>query len=187
MTTYSTPNLDKMYVEEHLKLRPSVKKRWLKALRSGEYPQCREAMRYESNEPTAYCCLGVLTDIYVSEQDEYGWNFHPELLQDGDEELPSTDVIKWAFTEGSYEDIDVDVVGCQFQDKAWEVSPTETVASKHKERFDNIEKRTGSYFSSEEAKEQEVKNKTVNIRTLYGLNDLGFDFDQIADIIEEQF
>jgi len=39
---------------------PTIKKQWLKALRSGQYEQGRMALRTEAG---TYCCLGVLVDI----------------------------------------------------------------------------------------------------------------------------
>lgn len=37
-----------------------VMKRWIKALRSGEYKQGRGCLRTDNNE---FCCLGVLCDV----------------------------------------------------------------------------------------------------------------------------
>lgn len=43
----------------YAKLRSDIKKSWLKALRSGNYEQCRKRLRHDD----AYCCLGVLCDL----------------------------------------------------------------------------------------------------------------------------
>ena len=41
-------------------LKPKFKKRWLKALRSGEYPQTENALvEMWGGKPVGYCCLGV--------------------------------------------------------------------------------------------------------------------------------
>lgn len=40
---------------------PNVKAEWLTALRSGDYKQTKGALR----DNTGYCCLGVLTDLWV--------------------------------------------------------------------------------------------------------------------------
>lgn len=47
------------------KMKPEIKERWLKALRSGEYTQGRGSLRYTKREKQvdAFCCLGVLCDI----------------------------------------------------------------------------------------------------------------------------
>jgi hypothetical protein len=42
-----------------------VKKLWLKALRSGKFPQAQTALRVvEHHEVVGYCCLGVLCEVY---------------------------------------------------------------------------------------------------------------------------
>ena len=40
----------------------TVKKQWVKALRSGKYDQAQEVLRTEDNK---FCCLGVLCDLQV--------------------------------------------------------------------------------------------------------------------------
>lgn len=43
------------------KMDPSLKAKWVTALRSGEYAQCRNGLiEGPFGEPTSYCCLGVL-------------------------------------------------------------------------------------------------------------------------------
>lgn len=45
---------------------PELKAKWVDALRSGEYPQAQQvlvAIDKDSNEPTGYCCLGVLCKV----------------------------------------------------------------------------------------------------------------------------
>ncbi len=44
------------------------KKKWLAALRSGEYRQGREALRQRVKKSDAYCCLGVLADLVAPEE-----------------------------------------------------------------------------------------------------------------------
>lgn len=47
-----------------------VKKKWLKALRSGKYPKGKESlveMKKDGKTIKGYCCLGVLTDLYIKE------------------------------------------------------------------------------------------------------------------------
>ncbi len=55
---------------------PDIKKLWVDALRSGEYPQGR----YSLSKNGRYCCLGVLCDLAVKADvvphptpDEYGY------------------------------------------------------------------------------------------------------------------
>jgi hypothetical protein len=44
-------------------MNPEVKRRWVEALRSGEYKQGFRKLR----EGDRFCCLGVLSDLYNSE------------------------------------------------------------------------------------------------------------------------
>ncbi|MFO0203313.1 MAG: hypothetical protein ACK528_09315 [Alphaproteobacteria bacterium] len=43
-----------------------VKNKWVKALRSGKYKQGRKNLNYNG----AYCCLGVLCEVYLENCDE---------------------------------------------------------------------------------------------------------------------
>lgn len=43
-----------------------IKQCWIEALRSGEYQQTQGYLRTD----TGYCCLGVLTDLYIKETGE---------------------------------------------------------------------------------------------------------------------
>jgi len=48
------------------KMDPKVKRRWVKALRSGAYPQTSGALAVRSgspDQPDSFCCLGVLCDV----------------------------------------------------------------------------------------------------------------------------
>lgn len=46
-----------------------IKEKWVTALRSGEYTQTRQCLR----KGDTFCCLGVLSDIYISETDAAKW------------------------------------------------------------------------------------------------------------------
>jgi hypothetical protein len=52
-------------------VKADVKTRWVQALRSGEYPQTRGALRRVSaiadGPPRGFCCLGVLCDLAAKE------------------------------------------------------------------------------------------------------------------------
>jgi hypothetical protein len=47
------------------KMHPELKKKWLEALRSGEYKQGQGCLRKSTSEGDKFCCLGVLTDIVI--------------------------------------------------------------------------------------------------------------------------
>lgn len=84
-------------------MRPDVKVKWLKALRSGKYEQADGKLYDGDNQ---FCCLGVLCDIYRKERkvgfDKMwdGVNFFAneedrETLDDHDGVLPPS-VVSWA-------------------------------------------------------------------------------------------
>lgn len=45
-------------------MRRDIANKWIKALRSGKFKQCRGALQ----RPEGHCCLGVLTEIYIHEK-----------------------------------------------------------------------------------------------------------------------
>ena len=59
-----------------------IKKRWLKALRSGKYKQGREllAFRADKEEKYGYCCLGVLADIVAKDEWRVSRTIHGTAL-----------------------------------------------------------------------------------------------------------
>lgn len=53
----------------------NLKKRWIKALRSGNYEQtteylCSDNGRYDPSANIGHCCLGVLSDVMGVDQDD---------------------------------------------------------------------------------------------------------------------
>lgn len=78
-------------------MKPEIKKRWLEALRSGEYEQ-GVFMLYGERK---FCCLGVLTDLYLQSVGETwvktidGASHHIPGDIDGTGYLPDV-VIEWA-------------------------------------------------------------------------------------------
>lgn len=49
-------------------MKKTVTKKWVKALRSGEYLQGRGYLAQEENGEHKFCCLGVLCNIYQEEK-----------------------------------------------------------------------------------------------------------------------
>ena len=77
-----------------------IKRRWVEALRSGEYKQGREALKCQGQ----FCCLGVLCDLHAKETntkwvDHINKDFSSDYL-DQDSVLP-IQVMDWAGTQGS--------------------------------------------------------------------------------------
>jgi len=52
-----------------MKLKPEVKEIFLEALRSNDYKQGRGSLRIVEDGQCSFCCLGVLTDLYLKEND----------------------------------------------------------------------------------------------------------------------
>lgn len=77
-----------------------VKKLWIDALRSGEYDQGQYRLRVGD----CFCCLGVLTDVYIKETGDGAWTRRPGESEDsfifkGDSVDTSSlpiEVVKWA-------------------------------------------------------------------------------------------
>lgn len=91
-----------------LKMNPEVKKKWLKALRSGEYKQTVGVLHKKGG---GFCCLGVLTDLYLKEKGiEDGWvgedrgdECQVKLTKSGEhdfENLLPSKVASWAGLKG---------------------------------------------------------------------------------------
>ncbi len=51
-------------------MKAAVKKKWVAALKSGEYKQTRKELRNKDG----FCCLGVLCDLYKEETKDGEWS-----------------------------------------------------------------------------------------------------------------
>lgn len=81
------------------KMNPEIKARWVSALRSGEYKQARNDLCADG----AFCCLGVLCDLYERERGIDGWRFgkgsNPSSYL-GSLGTPPKEVCEWAGLNG---------------------------------------------------------------------------------------
>ena len=70
-----------------------IKQRWIEALKSGEYQQGWESLCYNNK----FCCLGVLTDLYIK---EHGLQWHKDVggcwSLDGEGGVLPSSVQAWA-------------------------------------------------------------------------------------------
>lgn len=101
-----------------------VKQKWLEALRSGEYEQGKEMLRRHDDK---FCCLGVLTDLYVKDNaTEWQVNDNGDWYvgDDGETQFLAFEVQEWAdlhTSAGAYEDgelIEDNDVGTPFSEIA---------------------------------------------------------------------
>jgi hypothetical protein len=72
-------------------------KKWVKALRSGDYRQAKEALHVSG---AGFCCLGVACDLYMKENPEWKWQKGGRCMffSDGVESVQGTlpqDVQEW--------------------------------------------------------------------------------------------
>lgn len=82
-------------------MKPSVKQKWVKALRSGEYVQGKVFLVSTSKRGDRFCCLGVLCELHAKETGN-AWEEEEderELWYLGREKLLPPAVVTWARLE----------------------------------------------------------------------------------------
>jgi hypothetical protein len=84
-------------------MNPTVKAKWIAALRSGEYKQARQRLRLP--ETNAMCCLGVLCDIHRKTVKKAGYIWRDDQYLCKNDVLPQ-EVVKWAGLPDSNPDVD---------------------------------------------------------------------------------
>jgi hypothetical protein len=123
-------------------------KKWIEALRSGDYAQTKSDLRYDNS----FCCLGVGCDMY----DESLWGGESFCFEGRDyNQLPPKEVLVWL---GVPEDLMQDRDANEFD----VFIPVEAVRK---------------------AVPHRIPPKEDNL-TASGLNDDGYTFGEIADILE---
>jgi len=73
-----------------------VKEKWIEALESGTYEQARNCLKSKDG---AFCCLGVLCDLYLKSNESRSWSWRDDLgvfSLFGDTTILPTAVSKWA-------------------------------------------------------------------------------------------
>lgn len=84
-------------------MKPEIKKRWVEALRSGEYQQAKDYLV----SPDGYCCLGVLCEIAVQDgvvyREGYEYISTSEGFDVNNVDLPRA-VQRWAGVSDYYGD-----------------------------------------------------------------------------------
>ena len=74
-------------------MKKSVKKLWVKALRSGEYEQGKYRLRDRHNK---FCCLGVLCNLHAQAHPELAAEQTRKIEYCGKTEVLPIEVIRWA-------------------------------------------------------------------------------------------
>jgi hypothetical protein len=86
-----------LFLREGAKMNKNIKK-WVEALRSGEYRQTRGKLR-TSKTNGGYCCLGVLCDVFQKETGVGEWKNSPPYQENmkflNQAENPPIKVRKW--------------------------------------------------------------------------------------------
>jgi hypothetical protein len=84
------------------KMKPEIKRRWVKALTSGRYRKGRGQLRIpnDNGRGTTYCCLGVLTELFRLEQNrnrkgKLQWSYEAATFCNNRPDLPQ-EVMDWA-------------------------------------------------------------------------------------------
>ena len=112
-----------------------IAKIWTTALRSGKYKQCSGAL----NNGAGFCCLGVLTDLYIKDEstDSSDWSDEGYLLGEVDgywnyenKKLPAA-VAKWAGMHAT---------GGEIDGGKWSLAEYNDGRQTSDPRFDNLEK-----------------------------------------------
>lgn len=97
-------------------MKERIKNLWLTALRSGKYKQGKDSLHaIDKNGEHHFCCLGVLTDLYLQEHPNKvgGWVEYEKNKQtrkltlafDGSEDLLTQRVKAWAGLSSTCPDI----------------------------------------------------------------------------------
>lgn len=138
------------------KMNPEIKQKWVNALRSGEYEQ-GDGKLYSGK---GYCCLGVLCDLY-SKENNLKWEFRgDDVIKTEDEIVPS----QLQKCDYFYFDDESEFLPNSVQEWAELSVNNPQVKVELEDDEDELH-----YFD-------EIAN----------LNDHGYSFTQLANIIEEQ-
>lgn len=144
-----------------MKLKPEVKQLWLEGLRSGDFQQCSGTL----SNGVGYCCLGVLSELAhrqgVLTREEQINTWRPVS---GGDTRSETSVHYGAYSATNY-------------------LPRE-VADWAFEEYDS----NASHWENPRVNDPRPESHPmkVEVTSLAELNDEGFTFEEIADVVEEQ-
>ena len=151
-------------------MNPEIKKRWIDALKSGDYKQGTESLCCNDS----FCCLGVLCDLYIQDTKNGEWFSYSV------DEYKDTYETKFAIRNEESNIIEGEILPSIVAD--WAGIPVEKR---------NSPKRLSTYNSTCDIlvpKQEEYISNRLDIPkdhiTLAELNDLGASFEYLADVIE---
>jgi hypothetical protein len=150
-------------------MNPEIKKRWIDALKSGDYNQGTESLCCNDS----FCCLGVLCDLYI--QDTKNGEWFSYMAEDGNNDIYET---KFVIRNEESNIVEGEILPSVVADWAGI----------------SLEKRNTSVrFNTSTCdilvpKQEEYTSNRLDIPkdhiTLAELNDLGASFEYLADVIE---
>jgi hypothetical protein len=85
------------------KMNPEVKAKWVEALRSGDYSQCKNYLRSEATG--GFCCLGVLSDVFQKETGKGEWKTERDANSNQDFYRFIPNEGSWGSTIGLVQDV----------------------------------------------------------------------------------
>lgn len=145
-------------VLEVKKMHPELKTKWLAALRSGDYAQGKHVLRTTSDQ---YCCIGVLCNVL----DPNAWK-EPTDLQ--------IDINAYRYADGWTR---LPSERTALEDFGWNASEPVVPINPDIDARLTQAKRDNQIFVSDDLQTRYI--------TLVALNDNGFTFTEIADLIEQ--
>ena len=162
-----------------------VAMKWVAALRSGDYGQCRGSLRTREgdNLGNEFCCLGVLCDVFAKEHPEAHWVSDEETIRKGRIRNPCINAAM--FVPGSKE-IGTPAIGDTYE--ATSSLPTQVCS------WSGLRDRNGMFFLDEAEFDPQELKETVQMHLgesnvcLTALNDFEkWSFSEIADFIETNY
>jgi hypothetical protein len=119
-------------------MNPEIKEKWIAALESGEYKHTKKRLKKsdEGGNIIGYCCLGVLSDLYIKETGKANWNGDNKLIcSDGNGSgsiLPGA-IQEWAGVDshGNYNDDKESLTRLNDADTTEDFTPVIAVIKEH--------------------------------------------------------
>ena len=139
-----------------------IKQKWVNALRSGKYEQ-GEGKLYSGQ---GYCCLGVLCDLY-SKENNLKWEFRGDDVIKTEDEIVSSQLLNHDYF--------------YFDDES------EFLPESVKEWAELSVKNPQVRVEFEDVEFENEEDARFYFDEISNLNDSGYSFTQLAEIIEDQF